>query len=638
MRIYYRMLGAGVLVMLLVGLNSCVKKYLDIIPDNIAKIDNAFTMRIMAERFLFTCYSWLPNESDINNGPAMLTADELWAVDLPPAGYVGNGLKIAKGFQGIVDPYLNFWDGEGGGVPLFRGIRECNIFLENVGKVPDVDEVERGRWIGEVKFLKAYYHFLLLRMYGPVPIVDVNLPISVSVEDVKVERAAIDDCFDFIVRTIDEAVETLPDVITDKVTEKGRIDRCIAKALKARVLVYAASPLFNGNSEYSGFLNKAGQPYFNQQFDGHKWELAAEACQEAVRFCEANGFVLNRFIPSGTQSLSNSQINQLSYRDAMAERTNAEVIWANMKDVFGDGNTQQVRCLPRGILGGSGGGNGYIGVPLKMVEMFYTDHGVPLEEDKTRSIASRYDLRVVRPEESTNLVSGYLTADLNFDREDRYYGAVGFDGGKLFGMGRVTEATQWPLHMKYGQAGGIYTADSYVITGYFPKKMLNYQSVPNSTSMAARSYPWPILRLADLYLLCAEAINEAEGPTSEAIRMVDMVRERSGLNGVQQSWTSYSRRPDKFSTREGLRDIIRRERTIELMFEGQRAWDIRRWKTALVELNAPIRGWDTFKKTEAEYYTPVTLFNQKFFNKNYFWPIKEQSLQVNRNLDQNPGW
>lgn len=636
-----KLIGASLLALSLT-LNSCFDNYLDIVPDNIATIDNAFAMRVTAERFLFTCYSYLPNDCNFNESPGLMTADEFWAVyggSSDPESYNGNALKIARGLQGVTDPLINYWDGEQNGKPLFRAIRECNIFLENVDKIPDIEELERENWRGEVKFLKAFYHFLLVRMYGPIPITDTNLPISATVDEVKIYRDPIDDCFDYIAKTIDEAIEILPDVITDMTTQKGRIDKCVAKAMKAKILVYAASPLFNGNSDYVNFWDsRNNQPYFNQTVDQNKWQKAAEACQEAVRYCEANGFSLHRFAPSATQQYSETTINQLSYREALTERTNQELIWGNVKSQFGGGKHEQAYCLSRGIVGNTGGTTGNIAVPLKMVEMFHTVNGVPLDEDKTRNYGARYNLRTVTPDESVNLINGYITADLNFDREDRFYGALGFDGGKLFGQGKTKENEQYNINMKFSQSAGITRTDCYIITGYFPKKLVNYQTILNSSSTTARYYVWPIIRLADLYLLYAEALNEATGPNDESIRMLNMVRERSGLKGIKESWDQFSKTPNKYKTQEGLREIIRRERTIELMFEGERFWDIRRWKTATQEMNEPIRGWNMYEKTEESYYKPVTLFELTFSSKQYFWPIKEKDLQVNRNLVQNQGW
>jgi hypothetical protein len=119
---------------------------------------------------------------------------------------------------------------------------------------------------------------------------------------------------------------------------------------------------------------------------------------------------------------------------------------------------------------------------------------------------------------------------------------------------------------------------------------------------------------------------------------VDTVRARAGLEGVVTSWDKYSNLRSKPSTKEGMRDIIRQERTIELAFEGKRFWDVRRWKTAFELLNRPIRGWNIMGATTEEYYNIVMVEAPSFTTKEYLWPIKDSELRTNKNLIQNPGW
>src|SRR5690606_34031506 len=117
---------------LLLGQTSC-SKYLDIVPDNVATLENAFTMRNTAERYLFTIYSYLPNLGSIPASPSLL-GSEIW----PLYVYEGNSANFVHGEQNLVDPYLNFWDGLNGGVDLFQAIRNCNIFIEHIHSVPDM--------------------------------------------------------------------------------------------------------------------------------------------------------------------------------------------------------------------------------------------------------------------------------------------------------------------------------------------------------------------------------------------------------------------------------------------------------------------------------------------------------------------
>jgi hypothetical protein len=170
-----------------------------------------------------------------------------------------------------------------------------------------------------------------------------------------------------------------------------------------------------------------------------------------------------------------------------------------------------------------------------------------------------------------------------------------------------------------------------------------------NNSVSGVSYAWPIMRLSDLYLLYAEALNEAEGPrgpnSAEMFKYIDAVRARAGLKGVKYCWDMYTNN-SKYGNQEGMRQIIQRERLIELSFEGHRFWDIRRWKTAYDEYQTPMQGWfmnvSIIDGTESEVnqmmYTPQLLLEQKFGNRDYFWPISSSDIDVNPNLVQNIGW
>ncbi len=142
------------------------------------------------------------------------------------------------------------------GVKLYESIRMCNTFLDNIHLPLDVQPYDRTRWTAEAKFLKAYYHYWLLRMYGPIPIADKAIPINAGSEEVRQYQQTLDSCFNYVVKTLDEAVVGLPPAIQNAAAEAGRVTGAIALAVKAEVLATQASPLFNGNPDYAGFKGK----------------------------------------------------------------------------------------------------------------------------------------------------------------------------------------------------------------------------------------------------------------------------------------------------------------------------------------------------------------------------------------------
>ncbi len=220
-----------------------------------------------------------------------MAGDEFWLPypQVPQfyANYIFEG--VAMGNQSVISPQMNYWDGANGGKPLFRALRDCNIFLENMPGVPGMQERERKKWIAEVKFLKAYYHFWLLRIYGPIPIIRDNIDISAGTATVSVKREPVDSCFSYINQLMEEAAPDLPLQLENENSEAGRITRPGLLAIRANVLVEAASPLFNGNTDFANLKNKDGRQLFNTAPDPAKWAKAAAACKDAVDACHEAG-------------------------------------------------------------------------------------------------------------------------------------------------------------------------------------------------------------------------------------------------------------------------------------------------------------------------------------------------------------
>lgn len=618
-------------LILLSVISSC-KKYLDVVPDNIPTIENAFTMRSEAEKYLYTCYSYMPKDGDPGSDPSILSGDEIWGYENPVIPeFTHRMFGIALGQQATVNPIGDFhWDN------LYRGLRDCNIFLENVNSVPDLQEQEKKEWIAEVKFLKAYYHFYLLRMYGPIPLIKENLPVGADIDAVRVSRNSTDECFAYINELLNEAKDDLPSAISNPGKMLGRITKPIVYAFKAKVMVTAASPLFNGNTDMAGLRNRDGSQLFNQTVSAAKWDSAAVACKRAIDICAVAGNTLYKFVPSvALFDLSDFTKTQMDLRMAFTDKWNSDIIWANTQSYTN--LIQRVSAAkvdhryidnPRVI--------GELSVPLKVVEMFYTKNGVPLTEDRTR--ANTGALRTATDADALMIRKDYVTASSNFDREPRFYSSLGFDGGVWYGQGSYDETDPSDLFYvaaKKGQPNGS------TVTGYYIKKYVHYQNVQGASvdDYTVNNYAWPMMRLTQLYLLYAEALNESAGPTTEVHKYIDDVRAHAGLPTVRTSWTNFSNNPAKFSSKEGMREIIRQEELIELAFEGQRFWDLRRWKTAIQEYNRkPIQGWDVSQSDPVYYYRTKVVYGQKFTAKDYFWPIRDANLLVNKNLVQNIGW
>jgi len=643
-------------------LTNC-QDYLNVVPDGVPTLENAFSNRTNAERFFYGCYNYLPNAASEMNYPGNIGGDDIWWDPDRGGGYSRQpGANIAQGLQNTSEPEQNFWEGRRGGRNMWIGIRDCNIFLENIDNVPDVQPWERIRWKAEVKFLKAYFHFFLMQLYGPIPIMDKNIEVSASPDEVKVYREPVDDVVEYIVRTLNEATKDLPLGVEEMTTEYGRATQAITTAVKAKVLVWAASPLFNGSfTPYQNFKDKRGVQLISNDNSPAaiqaRWQRAAVAVKNAIDTCHRAGhflFEFQRGLDTGFE-VSDTVLMKLTIRGAVCERpssNNGEIIFPCTNSNSGYQNL----CTPIGFYS-SYAGTSEVSATMKMAETFYTHNGIPIDEDPYWDYENRYELLKNEPqiivtedgEEVINWHKYYIgenetTAKLHFYREPRFYANLGFDRS-IYEL--LSDLNDIVIRNRSGDTHGLRYQDCHIPTGYYIKKMVSFR-IPrpgSSNNPVPYRFSIPIIRLADLYLLYAEALNETkENPNpndsddNNVYYWIDLVRARAGLNGVLQSW-EFSNNPSKPTTKEGMREIIKRERLIELALEGQRTFDLRRWCDAEKYFNEPVRGWDyQGVKLEEYYLTTVYFNNRRFMYKDYLTPLRTEAITVNSNLVQNPGW
>lgn len=639
-----------VVAVLLPIMNSC--DFLDVVPDNLATIEQVFRDRNTAQKYLYTCYSFMPAHNNSMSNPGNMLSDE-FAIDKTMSGV---NKTLTETGNNPNNPQLNFWDGS---KSLWAGIRTCNIMLEQVDNIPDITEEEALRWKAEAKFLKAYYHWYLLSLYGPIPIVDKNLSIDASDEEMQVYREPVDKVIDYIVSTIDAALPDLPmSIVGSEATEFGRVTRVAALSIKARILTTAASALYNGNNDYSKFVDKRGIHLFATGAPKiEKWQRAIDACKEAIDACTTVGLGLYHFQrPPGLEKIMKDSIVMVC-QPAMilADNLNTnEVIWfqSNAKGA-------QTNCIPQAIYSGIASSDVYYGASnvyprenasLNAAELFYSKNGVPIEEDLEWHDNGWFENRfksdpnfATRTDHRYYIKKEYQTSIFHLNRESRYYGSLGFDGCNWFGFGNVDQENQY--FVKDFNNFNLYPA----MSGFYIRKFCPYRTAMEAkspkvltNSMSYHNYYFPIMRVADLYLLYAEALNEVDPTNADIIKYVDLIRARAGLKGVVETWSTYATDEfkTKYSDQAGMREIIRRERMIELAFEGQGGFDRRRWKIMDKLLTkGTIRGFASNKgEALAEFHTPDVLWATDFKMRDYFWPIKTSSLQANPNLIQNPGW
>ena len=629
-------------ILLLPGCN-----YLDMVPEkDIETVESLFEQRTKVELWWKGLYAELNNIfADFRVNTAYLGADEFVTCQALHSSTLYNldGLKIADGLQMSQNPYGSIW------YRMYVVIRNCNIFLENVDHTYNMSEEDRNWWKADVKAVKAYVYFELVRRYGPICLVPQNMPVDLPVKDYQLPRQHVDTCFKEIINLLEESMEYVPKH-SQRISNYGHTFSLEAVyALKAKVLLYAASPLFNGNAFYSDFKNKNGELLFNSTYDRNKWLLAAEAADKAAEMCEDGG----RALVLGATGKKTDLLNKMADIENMSfsRFNNSEYLleWKYPSTFYqfilprlvGDDDNFDSQAL------------GCLSPSMKMVEMYYTANGLPIDADITWNYSNRYKLA----SESSPVYEGVIpmnidVVNLHLRREPRFYACIA--GDRMYWQrGTNTADKDYNFLVKahkgeepWGTQYDFIVSNSWQnINGYWLKKhlfswfnTLGYANNLQGNETAA------IIRLAEVYLMQAEAWNEyLDQPDSRVYDPLDKVRERAGVLPVREAWGSYSNNPVKVTTKVGMRDIIHQEYGIEFAFEGHRYWDIRRWLTAHQTMNEKQYGWNVIGTTDQAFYNyetgPVVVYSSNNFiaPRDYLDPFDAEEILIS-GMVQNPGW
>ena len=620
-------------IMLSVGVVSC--NYLDVVPDEVATEDDAFATIQAAENFLYSCYSYIPNP---RNGSASLdwfTGDEVVTAfehetfaQFPKGNYTANAHVIS------------YWN------TLFSGIKQCYLLKRNLNKTPNLDTQRLNDYIAQADFLIAYYHFLLLRSYGPVILVKEEPLLDTNPADF-LGRSTFDECVNWIAEQFDDAASRLP---TERPNDqKGLGTSVAAKAIKARMLLYAASPLYNGNSMYADFKDADGVNLINPTFDPQKWVKAKDAAKAAIDAAEGAGFRLYVASDATASELPEpSDQDQRALRFTLVDKASKEHIWI---DARGEGfYSLQNKSRPF-FQGQSWNG---VAPTLAMLDRFYSKNGLPIDQDPEFNFNGRFSPTNFDSEDPNG--EG-RTQVMNLNREPRFYAWISFHGGYYECQGTKKQNDgQWAYDeankrginnmkllthfLKDDPCGIRGRSNDYSPSGFLNKKGVHPAS--NSGGSGLREYPWPVVRLTELYLNYAEAAIEA-GDLEEGKKYLNKVRERAGIPSVEASWSLIN----VTLTKDKLREIARQERMVEMYLEHQNFWDMRRWLLAeeyfdkIPEGNfVPTNNFNEFAtRTVLDGSNGLTPIVRNFTSpRNYLMPIPYGEVQKNKNLVQNPGY
>lgn len=661
----------------LLTLSAC-DSYFDIDFQDQANLPEIFSKKNTTESYLAHLYSYLPHDEDTHKGTGYVIPRS----DEGLFGFLGYGPfnKLRSGdyntaATGDVVEY-NVWK------RMYVAIRQCTIFIDNVDLDREDTPAVKAAMKAEARFLRAYYYFCLFRQYGPVIIWGDALAPE-DAEGDKLDRNTVDENVSFIVSELDRAVQDLPYEIKEigaNDSWTGRATKGAAMALKARVLLYAASPLYNGQDGgrltgiFSAKTNIDGKQIF-AAYDASKWEKAAQAAKDVID--------LNRYsLCSSTGGSTDLQKAASAYQNVFFERWNSETIWGWWHLGIGHSDGGFATWI------GATGSFMYCTIPdfpevttsyrplqaytpsLKMVDAYpmaasgrypvvgyqksgrFNDLSKPLVDPLSGYSATGWEDNYTQPLDA-DWAPAFKAHKSTVGRDARYYSSI-VPNGYYWPSDKIKK--RWTSYKSSSATVPVQKFESAALNwvGYACRRWYkaNTAFATGADFTGAQRYVYPTFRLAEIYLSYAEACNEkADRDVDEAITYLDKVRSRSGLNSIRDAYSEINfNNADATTTiagvtktnKEWLRWFILQERWCEFGMEAMRHYDMCRWLRA--EDEYPAAAWtlnmasETYEGVYERVNNVMPMDNADFHYRDYFYPIISTQLAEMVNFTQNPGW
>ena len=656
------MFSRGLLLLLLLALATSCEKYIDIdqyVYDKMT-IDSIFTSRTRTFGYINATAGYLKNESNFigdwqadakTASPSGLGSDEAiqpWVDDNHP----GTKLvvdQITPRNTANVNPWPDY----------YKGIRKANIILQRIGGNEELTESERRDYTGLAHFLRGHFYYSLVRLYGPVPILP-NTPFDTdeSVNNVSFERAPFDDCIEYICADLEKAAELLPrdrEVAFQYLPTKGA-----ALAMIARLRLYSASPLYNGNTFYADWKLSDGTPFISQTPDPERWGKAAAAYKRIIDMGKYQLYTTPKIINTkGTGTLELPETDDPNLKTKTFPEGAMDIDpYKSYKSVFDgtvrpENNPELIYFYPRSTVDdpfffpSKLAGNSTLSVTQDMVDQFRMADGRQYSEatDEEKSWEAVGTGHIF----SEDYILSAERAKRHDNREPRFYASIGFNHC-------IWPATSYNgsdnsvknFNATYYQDGSARGDNfSYNRTGYTCRKWAHQEDYLQwEGSRKAKVYP--AFRYAEVLIGYVEAMNEMndsytdeEGITvsrnvDEMVYYFNQIRYRAGLPGITAA---------EAADYETMKSLIKQEKQVEFFFEDHRYYDLRRWLDAPEAYRKPVTGLDVSAGTaERQKFYTVRVWNTEpamkrvWNNKMYFFPIHQSVLDKNARLVQNPGW
>lgn len=618
-------------------------------------LDSAFSKREYVEGWFSNAFEHIASDIGEWRGNFKYASDDMFTYDQGSSKDYQNGNYSAENQLGE--------DNLG---RLYEAVRKASTFLNNVHKCKELSYTEIADYQGQAMFLRAYAYWALLRKYGPVPIIpEEGLDVSLSYEELSLPRSHFDDVVDFIEKDLVQASRILPGV--RPVNNLGRPTRGAALALRARVLLYAASPLFNGNEDFYNLKDKEGNVLVSLEYDESKWAKAAAAAKEVINLGRYELYTIAPDVntpeyerppyhevyseekyPNGWADVDPLKSYKSNFDGTIQGSKNPELIFTRTKN-----NGHIVRdCMPKGI-------EGYnkVAVTQKQVDAYYMNDGRTIQEAETEGDYKRLGFTTAsNPDQEGGYPFVPVDVSLMYvNREPRFYASIAFNGS----IWEAESATD-PQFRNYqafyyrnlvdGKEG---FKENCPLTGIGLKKYYHPEDSYNPGGYIQNKTE-PTIRYAEILLIYAEALNEltpgkqytfdtfnsneitVEYNQSELRAAIKPIRMRAGIPDLDDN---------TYNNQNNFRIALKKERQIELFAENAfRYTDLRRWKDAMKEESEQIMGCNINigeqESVKQRFYTPtvVTSVPKSFLQRMYLWPFPKHELKRNINLSQNPGW
>lgn len=584
---------------------SC-SSFLDNNPDDQVTMDEVFQRQKTTEQYLANIYSYIrPQNAWSNEAPWTAISDEL-DVTYPDYNVSLINLGSLTPDKGWFDTWAHY----------YKGIRSATYFMNRVDENLELSDELIQKYKSEARFLRAWFYFCLVRQYGPVVILsDKLVEPDATITDMTLPRSSVKVCFSYIESELNAIINLnkLPEITPVSTRDYGRITLATCKALKSRVLLYAASDFYNRDRNPYEIFKKMKNDDGTELFDYtdsdriQRWQKAADAAKEVINM----GFSLYKVYNAGI--LDPYQSYQMLFQDDW----NSEVIFAKPSGGFWE---MDYACSPRFVSGWSGWGP-----TQKMVDSYYTDNGLPIDKDPA------YNETGTTTSAGDNGYTQKGTYKMYTHREPRFYVSICFNNSKWF-----SAYSNQTVQFYFGGNTGKTATETrnYSQTGYLCRKFVNPSSNPGagSTTEHAQIY----FRLGEMYLNYVEALNEVNysANLSEILKYLNLIRERAGipLYGTEANDVLIP------ANQDDMRQAIRRERQIELAFEEHRYFDCVRWCIAPQEFNGDFEGMN-IDATNSDNFNKRVVFETRVYDeKNCLWPVTLDELYKGKLLIQNPGW